>query len=48
MPQRGDGLQPRVATLGMGKGMVLNRKAVASFASEKSAKAGATAVRLKD
>ena len=49
-PYGGCALQPNVAasaTLGNGKGIILNRNAVASFTSRVN-KAGATALRLKD
>ena len=49
MPQRGNGLQPRVAasaTLGTGKEGNFNRNAVASFSQREMHKADATALRL--
>jgi len=50
MPQRGYGLQPRVAasaTLGKESDLVLNRNAVASALCISFRKNGATALRLK-
>ena len=50
MPQRGYGLQPRVAasaTLGTGKKGNFNRNAVASSSQRKMHKADATALRLR-
>ena len=49
MPQRGYGLQPRVAasaTLGTSKKRNFNRNAVASFSQSEMHKADATALRL--
>jgi len=50
MPQRGYGLQPRVAasaTLGTSKKRNFNRNAVASFSGKEMDKADATALRLR-
>jgi len=50
MPQRGYGLQPRVAasaTLGTSKNRNFNRNAVASFSQKEMHKADATALWLK-
>src|SRR4030095_14148009 len=50
MPQRGYGLQPRVAasaTLGTSKKRNFNRNAVASFSEREMHKADATALRLR-
>jgi len=50
MPQRGYGLQPRVAasaTLGTSKKRDFNRNAVASFSQKEMHKADATALRLR-
>ena len=50
MPQRGYGLQPRVAasaTLGTSKKRNFNRNAVASFSQREMHKANATALRLR-
>jgi len=50
MPQRGYGLQPRVAasaTLGTGKKRNFNRNAVASVSQREMHKADATALRLR-
>jgi hypothetical protein len=50
MPQRGHGLQPRVAasaTLGTSKQRNFNRNAVAWFAQKETHKADATASRLR-
>jgi hypothetical protein len=50
MPQRGYGLQPRVAasaTLGTGKKRNFNRNAVVPFSQKEMHKADATALRLR-
>jgi hypothetical protein len=50
MPQRGYGLQPRVAasaTLGTSRKRDINRNAVATFSQKEMQKADATALRLR-